>query len=137
MPKIVCKRIEKSSYENTYKPKVEIKNNPSLANYILSFNIDVFTTKEPVKKVFSIASYEKDDMVNILYYIKARYKNHIINLYISRELMEIYRSPSLMVNDENMELIIQTIMAMPIDELKIIESKRLPYPIPYGGEINE
>ena len=141
MPKIVCKKIEKTSYE---KPKETETKLPSLAANILSINIDVYEDPaksmddfdSPMRKVFTVASYEKSDTINILYYIKSRYKGHQFSLYISRQIIQIYRTPTLVINDENIDLMIQTMRTMPIDELKIIESKRLVIPI-FGGENNE
>lgn len=141
MPRIVCKRIEKPSYENNYKPKVaEIKETElkePLANNLLSFNIDVFESndflknKEYAKKIFNIISYEKDDVINILYYIGARYKNHIISLYIASKSIVLYRAPAILVNSENINLMLRTMVQMPIDEIKSLETKRLSYPL-YG-----
>ena len=138
--RITCKRIENFLYENNKSKEAEIKEPETkepLANNLLSFNIDVFGSndflknKEHAKKIFNIVSYEKDDVINILYYIGARYKNHIISLYIARESIQLYRAPAILVNNENMDLIIKTMLQMPIDEIKSLETKRLSYPL-YG-----
>jgi hypothetical protein len=143
--RITCKKIENSSYENsnpkeTEPKEPEIKEPESkepLVNNLLSFNIDIFGSndflknKEHAKKIFNIVSYEKDDVINILYYIGARYKNHIISLYIARGSIVLYRAPAILVNSENMNLMLRIMVQMPIDEIKSLETKRLSYPL-YG-----
>ena len=143
--RITCKRIENPIPEINKSKELESKEaeikepekKEPLVNNLLSFNIDIFASndflknKEHAKKIFNITSYEKDDVINILYYIGARYKNHIISLYIARESIVLYRAPAILVNSENMNLMLRTMVQMPIDEIKSLETKRLSYPL-YG-----